>query len=127
MSYFILILLRIVYWFSFAVAIASAFGYEDSVLNPSEEFGVGLAAFMAVLFAVIGGLALARNIKIHGWNRYEIFTIFTSVVASIGGTVIQPGWDYLLKEKIWGYKKLFFYEISVNLKMKSSKINDWYY
>ena len=127
MSYFILFLLRIVYWISFIFVIGFAFGYENSVLNPGPVESVVDSVLLASLFAVIGGLALARNIQKHGWNRYEIFTIFTSVVASIGGTVIQPGWDYLLKEKIWGCKKLFFYEISVNLKMKSSKINDWYF
>ena len=77
-----MVLLRIVYWISFVFVIAAVFGSEESMLNPTEE-GVAFYATMGIIFAVIGGLALARNIKIHGWNRYEISTIFTSVVFGI--------------------------------------------
>tara|TARA_B100001250_G_C19499462_1_gene656725 strand:- start:31 stop:303 length:273 start_codon:yes stop_codon:yes gene_type:complete len=86
MSYFILVLLRVLYWISFYLVIAAFFGYEDSVLNPTEE-GVASYATMGILFAVIGGLSLRRNVAKHGWNLSEISTLFTSVVASLGITV----------------------------------------
>ena len=77
-------LLRIVYWISFIFVIGFAFGYENSVLNPGPVESVVDSVLLASLFAVIGGLALARNIQKHGWNRYEISTIFTSLVVGIG-------------------------------------------
>ncbi len=86
MSSFVLILLRIVYWLSFCLAISAFFGHEASVLNPTED-SVAFYATLGIIFAVIGGLSLSRNVKRHGWDVYEIATIFTSVVASLGFSV----------------------------------------
>ncbi len=86
MSFLILVLLRIVYWVSFSMAIAAFFGHEASVLNPTED-SVAFYAMLGTILVVIGGLSLSRNVRKYGWNEYEIATIFTSVVAALGLSV----------------------------------------
>jgi len=88
MSYIKLIACRIAYFLGFNFAIAASLGYEDSLINPGDT-GFGVCLFLTILFGALGGLALRRNIQVSGLDRYEMFTVFASVVFAIGVFVIE--------------------------------------
>ena len=87
MAYLKLIGCRIVYFLGFNVAIAALFGYEDSLINPGEA-----GYFVYFLFSILGGFsgvfALRRNIQENGFDQYELFTSFATIVFGIGAFVI---------------------------------------
>ena len=87
MAYLKLIGCRIIYFIGFNFAIASLFGYEDSLINPGES-GYAVYFVMSIISGLAGGLALRRNIQVSGFDRYEIFTTFATIVFAIGTFVI---------------------------------------
>ena len=87
-AYFKLIGCRIIYFLGFYLVIACLFGYEDSFLNPGES-GNAVYFGLSALSGLAGGLALKRNIQESGLDRYELSTIFASIVIAISAAVIE--------------------------------------
>ena len=88
MSCIKLIACRIAYFLGFSFAIAASLGYEDSIINPGDT-GFGVCLFLTVVGGALGGLSLRRNIQASGLDRYDMFTVFASVVFAIGVFVIE--------------------------------------
>ena len=87
MAYLKLIGCRIVYFLGFNVAIASLFGSEDSLINPGES-GYFVYFLLSLLGGFSGVLALRRNIQKSGFDQFELFTTFATIVFAIGVFVV---------------------------------------
>ncbi len=88
MNFFLLLFYRICYWISIPFITAFLVGNEDSLLNPGETEAYILVILAAISIG-IGSSTLNQVIKNKGWTSTEFFTLFTSVIFSLGAFVFD--------------------------------------